>query len=83
MLVVILIQLLKDLIDDLAAMFIINAALGQEIVHLVTIDLAVAVSIQLAELSTQINLLVLDLLLLSVTAHHSASRFLFMTVFWR
>ena len=52
MLVVILIQLLKDLIDDLAAMLIINAALGQEIVHLATVNLAVAVPIQLAELST-------------------------------
>ena len=66
MLVVILVQLLKDLIDDLAAMLIIDAALGQEVIHLVAIDLTVAVPIQLAECLPQTNLFVRALLLLSV-----------------
>ena len=64
--VLILIELLVDLIDDLAAMLIINAFLGQVVVHLVAVHPAIAVPIQLAECLPQTNLFVRALLLLSV-----------------
>ena len=64
--VLILIQLLVDLIDDLTAMLIIDALLGQEHVHLVAIDPSIAVPIQLAKCLPQTNLFIRALLLLSV-----------------
>ena len=53
------IELLKDFIDDLAAVLIVDAALGQIVVHLVSVDLAVAVAIELGKLLSESALLFL------------------------
>ena len=70
--ILILIKLLKNLIDDLAAMLVVYAALGQVGIHFVAIHSAISVPVKLSKLSPQTALFVRALLLLlceSVATH--------------